>query len=130
LSSYDIDDAQWPLELISGSVATGQTAACWVVVTKNGRFAYTTNTGSGTISGYRVARNGGLTLLTPGGATGVIGAGSGPTDLVLSRNSETLLSLNPPIGTIQVFAVRADGSLVRGDAVQGISASATGLAAR
>jgi 6-phosphogluconolactonase len=130
LSSYDIEDAEWPLELISGSVGTGQTAACWVVVTKNGRYAYTSNTASGTISGYRVARNGALTLLTPGGATGVVGAGSGPTDLVLSRNSRTLLSLNPPVGTIQLFTVRADGSLVFGDTVQGIPGAATGLAAR
>jgi 6-phosphogluconolactonase (cycloisomerase 2 family) len=130
LSSYDIEDAEWPLELISGSVGTGQTAACWVVVTRNGRYAYTSNTASGTISGYRVARNGALTLLTPGGQTGVVGAGSGPTDLLLSRNSRTLLSLNPPIGTIQLFAVRADGSLVRGDTLLGVPGSATGLAAR
>jgi 6-phosphogluconolactonase (cycloisomerase 2 family) len=130
LSSYDVEDADWPLELISGSIGTGQTAACWVVVTNNGRFTYTSNTASGTISGYRVARNGALTLLTPGGVTGVVGAGSGPTDLVLSRNSQTLLSLNPPVGTLQLFAVRADGGLVRGDTVQGIPASATGLAAR
>ena len=130
LSSYDIEDAEWPLELISGSVGTGQTAACWVVVTRNGRYAYTSNTASGTISGYRVARNGALTLLTPGGQTGVVGAGSGPTDLLLSRSSRTLLSLNPPIGTIQLFAVLADGNLVRGDTLLGVPGSATGLAAR
>ena len=47
LSSYEVDGGIYPLEVVSGSVATHQTAACWVVVSRNGRFAYTTNTGSG-----------------------------------------------------------------------------------
>ena len=34
------------LHLVSPSVPTGQTAACWIVVTKDGKYAYTTNTGS------------------------------------------------------------------------------------
>jgi 6-phosphogluconolactonase (cycloisomerase 2 family) len=33
------------------------------VVTPNGRYAYTTNTGSGSISGYRIDRDGALSLL-------------------------------------------------------------------
>ena len=130
VSSYDIDDAASPLELISGSVGNGQAAACWIVVTRNGRYAYTTNTASGNISGYRVARNGALSLLTSGGITAVVGVGTGPTDLALSRNSRSLLSLNPPVGTIQVFAVRADGSLVRGETILGLPSSVTGLLAR
>ncbi len=129
VSSYDLDDAAEPLQLISGSVGTGQTAACWVVVTRNGRFAYTSNTASGNISGYRVAHNGALSLLTAGGVTANVGAGTGPTDLALSRNSRSLLSLNPPVGTIQVFTVRADGSLLRGETIQGLPGSATGLIA-
>src|SRR5881394_2536008 len=63
LSSYEIDGGMFPLEVVSGTVGTHQTAACWVVVSRNGRFAYTTNTGSSSISGYRIARNGALTLL-------------------------------------------------------------------
>jgi 6-phosphogluconolactonase (cycloisomerase 2 family) len=130
LSSYDLDAAQEPLELVSGSVRTGQTAACWVVVTGNGRYAYTSNTGSGSISGYRVARNGALSLLTAGGITGNVGAGAGTTDLALARGSGSLLALNPPIGTMQIFAVRSDGSLVRGETILGVPGSATGLIAR
>ncbi len=130
LSSYDLDDADGPLELISGSVPDAQSAACWVVVTRNSRYAYTSNTASGNVSGYRVSRHGALSLLTRGGVTGDVGPGSGPTDLVLSPNSRMLASLNPPIGTIQLFAVRSDGGLVRGDTLQGVPASATGLVAR
>ena len=47
-----------------------------MVVTKNGRFAYTTNTGSGSISGYAVSADGGLTLLDADGHTGRNGPGS------------------------------------------------------
>jgi 6-phosphogluconolactonase (cycloisomerase 2 family) len=130
LSSYDIDEASLPLELISGSIRTGQSAACWVVVTNNGRYAYTSNTGSGNISGYRVSHQGALSLLTTGGVTGVVGPGSGPTDLALGRNSRLLFSLNPPIGSIKVFSVQSDGSLIGGSSVGGVPNTATGLVVR
>jgi hypothetical protein len=55
-------------DLVYVSVATHQTAACWVVVTEDGRFAYTTNTGSGSISGYEID-DGALTLLNADGRT-------------------------------------------------------------
>ena len=40
VSSYAVADGI--IDPISPSVATSETAACWIVVTKNGRFAYTT----------------------------------------------------------------------------------------
>ena len=58
VSSYELDDEE--LEPITPSAATTETAACWIVVTDDGRFTYTTNTGSGSISGYRISRNGEL----------------------------------------------------------------------
>ena len=129
LSSYDIDDAASPLELISGSVPTQQTAACWVIVMKNGRFAYTTNTASGTISGYRVSHAGRLALLDASGVTGSTGAGSGPIDLALSSDSRFLFSLNTGTGTISSFRLRADGYLVPVSTELAIPGSANGLAA-
>jgi 6-phosphogluconolactonase len=129
LSSYEIDDAATPLELISGSVPTTETAACWVVVTRNGRFAYTTNTGSGTISGYRVSHSGRLSLLDPDGVTGRTGAGSAPIDLALSNDSRFLFSLNSGTGTISSFRIRADGQLVRASTQHGVPVTSTGLAA-
>lgn len=44
------------LQPISAAVPTTETAACWVVITGNGRYAYTTNAGSGSLAGYAVAR--------------------------------------------------------------------------
>jgi 6-phosphogluconolactonase len=128
LSSYDLDDTT--LSLISGSVPTGQTAACWVVITNNGRFAYTTNTGSGSVSGYRIARNGKLNLLTPDGRTGVIGEASAPTDMALTLGSHFLLVAAPGAGTITSFRVRFNGTLATADSIGGLPASAAGLIAR
>lgn len=127
-SSY-IVDANGELRLISGSVPTTETAACWFVVTNNGRFAYTSNTGSGTISGYAV-HGGALTLLDADGRTAVIGPGTAPTDLALSRNSRYLYALNSGNHTISAFAVDGDGSLEAVATTGGLPASANGLAAR
>ena len=49
LSSYRVDE-NGKLELISGSVNNGQAATCWAIVTSDDRYAYSINTGSGTIS--------------------------------------------------------------------------------
>lgn len=127
-SSYEVN-ADGSLQLLSGSVPTTETAACWFVVTANGRFAYTSNTGSGSISGYAV-RQGGLSLLDPDGRTGITGAGTAPIDLALSRNSRFLYALNSGNQTIAGFSVGADGSLTAIGAVSGLPASANGLAAR
>ncbi len=116
-------------KLISGSVPTTETAACWVVVTGNGRFAYTTNTGSGTISGYRVSHSGRLGLLDSDGMTGRTGAGSAPIDLALSNDSRFLFSLNSGTGTISSFRIRADGRLARVSTQHGLPVTSTGLAA-
>lgn len=47
LSSYEVDEESGALSIVSASVPTNQTAACWVVTARHGRFAYVTNTGSG-----------------------------------------------------------------------------------
>ncbi len=126
VSSYEVDDEE--LEPITPSAATTETAACWIVVTDDGRYTYTTNTGSGSISGYRISRNGKLTLLDADGRTGVTGAG--PIDMALSRGSRFLYSLNSGDGTISGFRVGADGSLAPIGGASGLPRGATGLAAR
>lgn len=127
LSSYRLG-GNGTLLVVSSSVGTTQTAACWVVITGNGRFAYTTNTGSGNISGYLIGKDGGLSLLNADGVTGVTGAA--PIDLALSRNDQYLYSLDSGSGTISAFRVQSDGSLEPLAGVSGIPAGANGLAAR
>jgi 6-phosphogluconolactonase len=126
VSSYSVEDGL--IEVISPSVGTTETAACWIVVTKNGRLAYTTNTGSRSISGYRVSHDGALTLLDAEGQTGL--TGPGPIDMALTGNSRFLYSLNSGDGTITGFRVKADGGLAPVGGANGLPTVATGLAAR
>ena len=46
------------LSAITTGVGDTQTAACWVAVTHNGTFAFTSNTGSGTVLSYTVSDTG------------------------------------------------------------------------
>jgi 6-phosphogluconolactonase len=127
-SSYDLDN-RGDLEVTSASVPTTESSACWLVVTDNGRFAYTANTGSGTISGYQIATDGALSLLNPDGVTGVTGTGSSPADMALAANSRFLYCRGGN-GTISAFHVNADGSLNLLPGIAGLPAGATGLAGR
>jgi 6-phosphogluconolactonase (cycloisomerase 2 family) len=127
LSSYTIaPDGQ--ISVVTPSLGTNQTAACWVVVTDNNRYVYTSNTASGSISGYRLANDGSLRLLDADGRTGVTGDGSMPIDMILSRNSQYLYVLNSGTGSITAFRVGNDGSLSLIGEVDGLPDGAAGLA--
>jgi len=84
-SSYSLS-REGRVNVISGAVATGQAAPCWLVTSKDGKYAYTANGGGGTISGFAIGNDGSMTLLTPGGATANLGAGSHPLDEAISKD--------------------------------------------
>ena len=124
-SSYLLN-ADGTLDVVSASVPTTETAACWFVVTKNGRFAYTTNTGSASVSGYEV-KDGALRLLNADGKTG--NTDPIPLDAALSVNSRYLY-VQTGTGFINAFRVdEATGSLSLVPGVAGLPASTVGLAA-
>jgi 6-phosphogluconolactonase (cycloisomerase 2 family) len=125
LSSYWVDEDE--LEVISPAVATTQTAACWVAISKDGRYAYDTNTGSSSISSFRIGQDGSLTLLNP--QAGLTGDGSRPIDMAITGNGRYLLALSSGTNTISSFEVQSDGSLVPHDVVD-VPAGSVGLAAR
>ena len=88
----------------SSPFADLQTAPCWVEISHDGRFLFTTNTASGSISRYRIARGGALTLL---GTTPVRGGGTvAVTDERLSPDGRFLFVVESNTGTVGVFAVR------------------------
>jgi 6-phosphogluconolactonase len=128
VSSYVVSDGA--LRTITGIAADEQTAPCWVVLTNDGRFAYTTNTGSGTVSGYRVGFNGALRLLNADGQTVNTGSGSTPLDAAISNDARFLYVLTPGTSNIQGFAISLDGSLTPLSQATGIPSSASGLIAR
>jgi 6-phosphogluconolactonase len=127
LSSYKADE-NGQLELITGSLQNGQAAVCWVVVTNDGRYAYSANAGSGTISSYAISPEGILTLLDPVAAS--TGPGSAPTDMALSPGSRFLYVRTGGNGTVTGFRVEANGSLTPIGTAGGVPASSQGLAAR
>jgi 6-phosphogluconolactonase len=126
VSSYGFEDWQ-PAKpmVISASVADTQSAACWVVTTPNGRYAYVTNTGSGTISSYNIQKSGKLTLAQGIAAT----SGAGPIDAAIAANGRGLFVLNAGSNSITSFAIDRDGSLTAAGIVTGLPAGSNGLAA-
>ncbi|MBI3897004.1 MAG: beta-propeller fold lactonase family protein [Gammaproteobacteria bacterium] len=94
-----------------------------------GHFSYTSNTGSGTITGFAVDGTGQLTLLDSDGRTADVGAGTAPTDLALTRGGRFLYSRNSGNGSISGFRVDHDGKLSSVGTVAGLPAGANGLIA-
>jgi 6-phosphogluconolactonase len=128
LSSYEVDDEDAELELRTATLSDTQKANCWVIATRNGRYAYTTNTGSGTISSYLISKDGFLNLLNV--TAGRTAAGGAPIDMALSKNSRFLYVRDGVKGMVDEFRVESDGSLTPLGQTGGVPAGAQGLAAR
>ncbi len=125
VSSYHIG---WngTISLTEGPVATGQTAACWVVLTDYERYLYVTNTGSNNLSSYSVQpTTGNINLLHSNAAP----SGMGPIDAALSDNSKFLYALNSGGGSISAYSVSHNGTLIAIQTLTGIPSTANGLAA-
>jgi 6-phosphogluconolactonase len=116
------------LTTISASVGDTQQAACWLAVTKDGRFAYTANAASATVSSYAVGPDGSLSLLRPIAASNP--SGSHTTDLAQPRSQDELFALTAGAGTVSGYRVAANGDLVATGTAAGVPVSATGLVAR
>jgi 6-phosphogluconolactonase len=118
------------LSLVSASVPSGETAACWLVVNNNSRHAYTTNTGSGTISGYAIHRPHDSLDLMGDGVAADVGEGTGPLDAAFSTNGRFLYVLNSGTHEISVWRVRkGNGGLMHVQTVAGLPETANGMAA-
>lgn len=90
----------------SSPYADGQTAPCWVEISHDGRYLFTVNTGSGTISSYSVNPGGSLALT---GSTPIAGGGA-DIDARLSPDGKYLLVNGSGMHFVSVFAVNG-GSL-------------------
>ena len=115
--------------VISGAVTTHQAAPCWLVATRDGRYAYTANGGSGTISGFAVSSAGALSLLEASGVSASLGAGSHPLDEALSGDGQFLYNLTDGLHRISGFRIGDDGSLSAAGSLPGLPAGAAGIAA-
>lgn len=127
-SSYRLG-ARGRLTTISGAVPDGRSEVCWTVITNNDRFAYITNFGDGTISSYRVARDGSITLHESVAATTTPGSLS-IRDAGLSKDGRYLYAIDIETRTVHAWRVdQTDGSLTPIGAFAGLPGTVAGLAA-
>lgn len=89
LSSYRVA-RDGSLRLISSAVPSGESGACWVAVSPDGRYAYVANTVNSRVSLYRIAAfDGSVKFVTS------FASASNPTDMDFSRDGRFLYVLAP-----------------------------------
>jgi len=130
-SSYSVSASGTLTPITSALIDFGQ-AACWVVNTNNSTFpqqySYITNTGDFTISGFKIAANGSITLLNSDGRTFVLPSNSFPLDMAISKDSNYLYVLEGiAYGGLAGFQIHSDGSLTQLQDILGIPLSAYGI---
>jgi 6-phosphogluconolactonase len=126
-TSYSVA-ASGALSATSGAIENHQQAACWVAVTPNSRFAFTANTGSGTVSAYRIDH--GTISLVGDGAAADTGAGSAPADEAITPSGDLLYVLAGGAGRIEAFRIGAGASLQHSGSVGSLPDGTVGLAVR
>jgi 6-phosphogluconolactonase len=126
-SSYKLDGPA-QLEPVSGAVGNTRSEVCWAVTSNDGRFAFVTNFGDGTISTYAIGVDGSIELREAVAATTVDGA-PGIRDEALSSDGEYLYALHSDTGRVFGWKVGGDGSLSAVGSTNGLPLTAAGLAA-
>jgi 6-phosphogluconolactonase len=125
LSSYRVSQAGVP-SVISASVANGESAACWIAITPDGRYAFTIDAHSpARISSYAIAPDGSLTLVNGAAA----GSSTAPLlDASVSNDGRFLYVVDVGANAIDTFSIGPGGSLTSVGATSR-PAGAVGIAA-
>jgi len=126
VSSYRIND-DGMLEAIDRAAHVNKTGTCWIRFSPDGRFAFTGDTGSGTVSSFAVSKEGGLTLL---GAVDTGGVASVPIDLTVTPNGKFLYVLASFSGKVEGFRIGNNGSLTPIGSASGLPITIQGIASR
>ena len=109
ISSYAIG-AGGSLGVISNDVPTLGAATCWSAVTPNGKFVYTSNAATSSLSGFSIGLTGILTPV-PGTVVATQASGSTNLDIAISSDGKFLYALNAGTGSVGIFAIQNDGTL-------------------
>jgi 6-phosphogluconolactonase (cycloisomerase 2 family) len=88
---------------IGAPVPDNQTAPCWVEISHDGRYLFTTNTASSSVSSYSIAADGSLTLI--GSTTLRNPTGIGAIDLRLDPSGHYLYVTDAGLHAVTAFAV-------------------------
>ena len=124
VSSYDVRrDA---FDVISPAVPTTESAACWIAITPNGRFTYSGNAASMSITGYAIGRDGELAILSADGKAA--SATASIFDLAISSDGRSIYA-RMGNGSVGAWAIARDGTLAPVGTFPGLPAGAAGIAA-
>ena len=126
-SSYSLG-ASGELEPVSGSVGETRSEVCWAAVTNDGRFAFVTNFGDGTISSYEIADDGRLELRKAVAGSTRIGE-KGIRDEAITRDGRYLYAIDADAQRVFGWAVGGDGELGSIGEFEGVRRRVAGLAA-
>ena len=124
-SSYAIA-ADGTITPVSKSIASAQSAPCWVAVAQ--KTAYVVNAASNTITAYTIAGDGSLSLVSPGGSDAT--TGKGPADVGITGDGAFLYTRNGGAHSLSIFKVATTGALTAQPDFVGIPVTAVGLVAR
>lgn len=129
ISSYAVE-SNGKLSTISASVPTMGAATCWQAVTPDGKFVYTSNAGTSTVSGFSIAKNGALAPL-PGTVQATLPGGSTNLDSAVTADGKFLYTLDSGTGKISILGIDTDGRLDSLGEIGGLrpSAGLNGIAA-
>src|SRR3954452_12270235 len=113
---------------VSGSVADSRSEVCWAAVTGDGRFAYVTNFGDGTISSYAVGGDGSLQLIDAVAAATRLGE-KGIRDEAITRDGRYLYAIDTDAQKVFGWTIGSRGELQSIGAFEGVPDTVAGLAA-
>jgi 6-phosphogluconolactonase (cycloisomerase 2 family) len=102
VSAFEVNKFAELTSITGPPVADLETAPCWVEISHDGNYLFTTNTASGSISSYAIAPNGALTLL---GSVAAGEAGIGDVDLRLTPDGKFLYVNGSKANVVAAFAV-------------------------
>jgi 6-phosphogluconolactonase (cycloisomerase 2 family) len=125
-STYTV--APGGVESISRKIGNTRSEVCWAAVTKDGRHAYVTNFGDGTISSYAIGADGSLELREAVAATTVVGM-KGVRDEGISGDGRFLYALDADSRQVFGWAVGEAGELRPVGTVGGLPETVAGLVA-
>jgi len=116
------------LSPVSGSVGDTRSEVCWAVVTHDGRFAFVTNFGDGTISSYAIGDDGSIELHNPVAGTTRLGE-KGVRDEAITRDGRYLYAIDTDAQRLFGWRLSDSGELESIGAFEGVPDTVAGLAA-
>jgi 6-phosphogluconolactonase (cycloisomerase 2 family) len=123
-ASYDLGN-DGSISTITAPLESGQRAACWLVASNDGRYAFVANAASSSVSTFAVSPAGELTFLRAATIDGMTAL-----DLALSNNGRYLYVLAAGSHGIVTFETGTDGTLTHTDTEASVPVAAAGIAVR